>query len=88
MKCRIVLKNDAEIIVEDLLERWDEEYAGEDNTEVTKEMLKAGEEFINKMKALYEVWQCEIVITKKINVREWIKENRKDWLEEFDKTRG
>ena len=71
---------DAELIVETLIERWDEEYGGEDDTDITEEMISLGNEFVNKMSRLYEIWQCEIVHREKIDIRKWVEVNRSDWL--------
>lgn len=72
---------DVEYVVESLIERWDEEYGGDDYTKITDDMKSVAENFINEMKELYIVWQCEIVKKETINVKEWIKENRPNWLE-------
>ena len=68
-------------VLDDLLERLDDEYGGEDETERTDEMKKAATIFANKMLSLYSVWQCEIVKRETIDVKEWVKENRPDWLD-------
>ena len=67
-------------VLDDLLERLDDEYGGEDETERTDEMKKSATIFANKMLSLYSVWQCEIVKKEIIDVNEWVKENRPDWL--------
>jgi len=71
---------DAELIVETLIERWDEEYGGDDSTDITEEMIVLGNKFVNKMSRLYEIWQCEIVHREKIDIRKWVEVNRSDWL--------
>lgn len=71
---------DAELIVETLIERWDEEYGGDDSTDITEEMIVLGNKFVNKMSRLYEIWQCEIVHREKIDIRKWVEVNRPDWL--------
>ena len=67
-------------VIENLLERLDEDYGGEDGTEITEEMREAGRIFISNMFKLYQPWQCEIVKKEVINIKEWITENRPDWL--------
>jgi hypothetical protein len=67
-------------ILEYVLERFDEDFAGEDSTEPTDSMIEAEREFLEKVKAEYKVWPCEVVKTETINVQDWIKENRPDWL--------
>jgi len=71
-------------VLDDLLERFDDEYGGEDETERTEEMKKAATIFANKMLSLYSVWQCEIIKRETIDVKEWVKENRPDWLEQLN----
>jgi len=71
---------EAEHVCESILERWDEEYGGEDQTEMSDEMLRITKEYIEKMKSLYEVWQCEIKVREKVDIKTWIAGNRPDWL--------
>ena len=71
-------------VLDDLLERLDDEYGGEDETERTDEMKKAATIFANKMLSLYSVWQCEIVKREIIDVNEWVKENCPNWLEQLN----
>jgi len=67
----------AEGILEDIIERLDDEYGGEDSTEITEEMKKAAKSFVRKMTSLYTPRQHEIVERKTIDVAAWVKENRK-----------
>ena len=70
-------------LLEDVLERLDEEYGGPDEpSESTKEMEVAAKEFAEKIIAEYTVWQCEPILTVIVDALEWAKENAPDWLEE------
>ena len=73
----------ADAILEDALERLDEEYADPHGEieEPTPAMKTAAEAFVAVIKAEYMVWNCEVVARETVNVREWIKEHRPDWLE-------
>ena len=59
------------VVLDDLLERWDEEYGGEDPTESTQAMKDAEKAFLAVMQAEYNVWQCDIVERREVNFREW-----------------
>ena len=74
------LNLDAEIVAEHLLERWDEEYGGEDNTDVSKEMKELTEKYVKEMSELYNVYNCEVVKKEKIDILKWIEKNKPDLL--------
>jgi hypothetical protein len=57
----------------DILDDLDEEYGSPDDaTEPTENMIKAERELINTIRKEYFVWRCDPVITKTINVKEWL----------------
>jgi len=70
--------------LDSMLETLDEEHSNPegDGTARTDEMQKAAVEFATVVLDGYTSWACEIVKTETINVQEWIKENRPDWLEQ------
>ena len=67
-----------------ILENFDGEYANPDGdgTEPTDKMKIAAEEFAAVILDEYKVWACEVSVREQINVMEWVKENRPDWLKE------
>ena len=74
--------NDVEWIMESLLERMDEEYGGEDPTEMTEEMRQACFAFVEKFQELYVPWQCDIKDKEEVDLVKWIAENRSDLVNE------
>lgn len=77
-----------ETVIERIMLDLDEEYGDPENiTEITEAMEKVIKEqikpAIRKFLKKYPVWQCEQVITKKVNVKKWVKKNCPHWLEEF-----
>lgn len=75
MKIRESNEKIAKRILEDLVERLDEEYGGEDDTEITEDMMKIAKKFVDKFMPLYEVWACEVVCRETIDVKKWRAEN-------------
>jgi len=73
--------NLAERVLEDLIENLDDEYGGEEPTEISEKMKNKSKEFVQFILDVYESWQCEIVKRETIKVDDWVKENRPDWLE-------
>ncbi|MEE9365868.1 MAG: hypothetical protein V3W44_04185 [Dehalococcoidales bacterium] len=70
-------------VLEHLLEDLDDNYGDpEGSIETTDNMKKAATVFVQAVLDEYTVWQCEVVDRKEIDVAEWVKENRPDWLEE------
>lgn len=66
-----------------LLERLDEEYGNpKRGGTCTEEMELATKQFIEEIKEHYEVWACEEVIRETIDIAEWVRKHRPDWLEE------
>lgn len=80
-------KSEAAKILAQLLENLDKDYGdpGGAFTKATDGMKRAAKVFVITVLEEYTVWACELVKRETINVREWIKENRPDWLEEDDK---
>jgi len=72
-----------EHVLEHLLEWLDEEYGDSDKySDPTDGMKEAADTFVAAVLAEYTVWACDLVKKETVNVQEWIKENRPDWLEE------
>jgi hypothetical protein len=71
-------------VLEEMLSRLDEDYGNpEDNhQEATDTMKEAAKAFVEIVKNEYVPWACEIVKHKTIDVQEWVKANRPDWLEQ------
>ncbi len=70
-------------ILENLLERLDEDYGPpEDSTDKTDAMKEAAKVFVQAVLDEYLVWRCEVVERKTIDVPEWVKANRPDWLKQ------
>ena len=76
----------AEGVLERFLDRLDEEYSDPDGcyTDPTGKMIEASKEFVATVLDEYKVWACELVSRETVNVKDWIKENRPEWLEEND----
>jgi hypothetical protein len=82
-KVEVNLEKEAADVLDYLLDFWNDEYGGPDDRpeEATSSMKAAAEEFIKKVFAEYDVRACEKVSEREINVQEWVKKNRPDWLE-------
>ena len=78
------VKHEASYVLESLLERLDDEYGNPDGgcTEATESMKAAAETFATAVLDEFTSWSCDIVKRETVNVREWIKKNRPDWLGE------
>jgi len=82
---------DAESILENALERLDEEYGNPDGdyTKPTPAMTAAAEAFAKVLAAEYSVWACEPTGEKvTVNALAWVKEHRPDWLREASSASG
>ena len=68
--------------LESLLEYLDEEYSDPDDEAAgpTAKMAEAERAFLDVVQAEYEPWACEKVDTITVNVQDWVKANRPDWL--------
>lgn len=81
---RMKLRNDPnpERILEDLLERIDEEHGNpEEATEPTQAMKAAAETFAYVVRSEYVVWACERTHEATVNIEAWVRAYRPDWLE-------
>ncbi len=69
-------------ILEELLDNLDVEYSDRegDPTEPTKAMVEAAESLESIIERDYHVWACEIVERREVDVAEWVRANRPDWL--------
>jgi len=76
------IKKEAAGILERFIEGLDENYGDPDGsyTETTDRMKESAEEFVTAVLEEYQVWACDIVKRETVNVQEWIKDNRPDWL--------
>jgi len=83
------VKREATGALDRILESLDEEYGDPDGgyIEATDSMKDAAQEFVAAVLDEYTVWACEIVKRETVNVQEWIKENRPDWIGDNDKER-
>jgi hypothetical protein len=66
--------------LDDVLEALDGEYAGEAFTEPTQAMKDAEKAFMDVIAKEYFVYNCDEVCRETVNVAEWIKVHRPDWL--------
>ena len=73
-------------LVDELLERLDEDYGNPDETtEATPFMVKAAEHFLECIKREYTVWACDAVLAIEVDVKTWFEQQR---LNENLKTRA
>ncbi len=70
--------------LEDVLENLDMKYGNPDGDpkDPTPKMVLAEEMFLDVVSREYECWTCEIVERREIDVAEWVKSQRPDWLED------
>jgi hypothetical protein len=74
---------DVDILLEQVLERIDEEHGNPDEgTTPTPGMVKAAEEFAAAIRLEYVSWACLPGPKATINVEAWVRANRPDWLAE------
>jgi hypothetical protein len=69
-----------EVVLELAGEYLGEEFDGEDGHEQNEEIERAAESFVKTYLENYTPWGCKLVKTEKVNVEEWVKKNRPDWL--------
>ena len=70
-------------IVDDLIERLDEETLSEDDTESPRErMLAAAQALVAAVEADYVPWTCDVAVIVRVPVLEWVREHAPQWLEE------
>lgn len=79
----------AEHALESVLEWLDGDYGDPDEaTEETPTMKQAASEFVQKIKAEYEIWSCKKVTSIEVNTMEWVKEHCPHWLEDNSSAGG
>ncbi len=68
--------------IEDLLDNLASEYGDPDDDleDPSPAMLEAQKEFLTVVAREYKPWACEVVKTIKVNVLDWIREHRPDWI--------
>lgn len=76
----------ASTLLDGVLEMLDEEYGNPDAfseayTKPTEMMVKAAEVFVHVVMSEYDVWSCEEVTTRSIDVVQWCKHNAAEMLE-------
>lgn len=72
-------------LTEQLLEWIDDEYGdpdGETDNENEPEVKNIAREMVDKALENYTIWRCHKVCTKTVDVEEWVKKERPDWLED------
>lgn len=69
-----------DVVLESASEYLGENYDGEDGHEQNDEIKKSAEEFVRTYLENYTVWNCNLVKTEKVNVMEWVRKNRPDWI--------
>ncbi len=69
--------------LDDILCSLDEEYGDSEGepTNPTEAMKRAMQTCCDTILKDYISWACEQVCSQEVNVQEWIKKNRPDWLE-------
>ena len=67
-------------VLEHLIETLDDEYGPPGGTDITADMRTAAFLFVERIRRQYRVYQCEMVSVEVVNVGEWIREHRPDWL--------
>jgi len=74
-------------LLDDILESYGGDYGDPEGSiadDETPLMRKAAEVFAAVFRQEYSVWACRVAETHTIDVREWVKEHRPDWLAEED----
>uniref|UniRef100_A0A6H1ZXB4 Uncharacterized protein n=1 Tax=viral metagenome TaxID=1070528 RepID=A0A6H1ZXB4_9ZZZZ len=69
----------------ELIEYLDEEFGDPegDPSEITDKMREAEKEFVRVVVSEYTPWACEIVHEEEIDVEEWIRKNRPEWMDKM-----
>lgn len=75
-------KREAAWLVDDLLERLDEELGDPlgEGSKATPGMLAAADAFLEAFRAEYEPWACEPCGSVMVDAQAWVREHRPDWL--------
>ena len=69
------MRLDAERLVEEAMERLDEEFGDPNADEYTRpheSVLAAAKAFLDAIKATYQPWMCECVTKVEVDPRKWI----------------
>lgn len=78
----------SELFLENLLESMDETFGGPDRRTTPSEELKAAADaFYCVLVKEYQVWRCDEVVRKEINILRWIRENQPNWIEDANTDR-
>lgn len=74
-----------EMMIEWLLEYWEEYIDPENEPDVTEGMCTAAKEFIAVMVKEFKSWSCEIIHSEEIDAAGWIAEKRPMWQQDRKK---
>lgn len=80
--CKMEISRETLNPLDNLLDQVEEEY-GNPNKDYkpTDALREAEKKFIDIFLQEYDVYVCEKVCEVSVNVKEWVEENRPDWLE-------
>ena len=70
----------AKVILESASDFLSDSYDGEDGHEQNEAIKTAAATFVETYLENYEPWACQVVETKTVNVGDWVRKNRPDWL--------
>jgi len=77
--------NDAEWVLEFMLERWDEDLGDPDEATKPNEVMRAAAVlFVEVIQNEYKPWSCEPIIEIIVPVRAWVEQHAPEWLKESD----
>lgn len=68
-------------VLERLIEDLDDEFGPPGGSEITADMRTAAFLFVERIRRQYRVWSCDMVSEQTVNARDWVRENRPEWLE-------
>ena len=72
---------DAVILVEDWFESHWEELQGDDGPDAPNSTCEAALAFLTVLHKNFVPWVCEIVTSEEVDIAEWIRTHRADWLD-------
>jgi hypothetical protein len=58
--------------IESLMEALDEEYGGEEAHDISDRIRQAADSFVDAVLEDYTVWQCECVVTERVNAADYL----------------
>jgi hypothetical protein len=70
----------ADTLVETLSELLNEEFDGEDGHEVPADAKNLARVFVNGYLENYQPWVCTPVVTKTVNLKEWLEQQKKEGI--------